>query len=319
MWNEVLKRINNATPKQAVDRWGGDLQTIKLISEGINLVYRFEKKGGGYYLRVTHTALRQEKALLSAICYQQHLFKNDAPVCEPVRSNNDAWIEQIKQGNNIFIAHVCKEVPGQPIHFNYENDKLYRRWGMALGKLHKAAKSYKPKVDRYTSWDKSIAELENYAKNESIKLQNLLIEVTDYFNKRIKTSDNFGLTHGDHREGNVLTDGETIHIIDFDLPSYNWFMEDFSRPFFHPIVHEQEGWQNKITLYLEGYLSIMPETSIDLSAIEKQIQMKCLEIYLWTKNNWSSDIAPGGGNTSLWLAKVYNKIMDRSWTNKLPA
>lgn len=317
MWNETLKRINRLTPKQAIKQWSGDVKTLELVSEGINRVYRFEKGNQGYFLRITHIKLRKEAELLAALSYQRHLFDNQVPVCEPLLSNNHLWFEKIKQENDIFIAHVCREVPGNPIHFNYNENEIYRNWGIALGKLHKAAQSYQPNEHQYTRWNHSIAELNDYAQSELSALQDLLSEVSEYFNKRAMTPQNFGLTHGDHREGNVLTDGKAINIIDFDLPSFNWFMEDFSRPFFNPIIQNDKNWQEKFIPYLEGYLSIMPEESIDLSALEKQIKMKCLEIYLWTKNNWSSEIAPGGENTSLWLEKIYQKIVDHSWVNEL--
>jgi len=60
-------------------------------------------------------------------------------------------------------------------------------------------------------------------------------------------------------------------------------MEDVSRPFFHSIIWEETNWSDKLEPYIEGYLSIMPENSIDLAAFSKQIQLKGLEIYLWTK------------------------------------
>lgn len=62
----------------------------------------------------------------------------------------------------------------------------------------------------------------------------------------------------------------------------------------------------------------MPNDSIDMASFSKQIQMKSLEIYLWTKNNWSSEIAPGGGNTKKWLAAIYNKIIDDKWIKNIP-
>lgn len=46
--------------------------------------------------------------------------------------------------------------------------------------------------------------------------------------------------------------------------------------------------------------------------------MKLLEIYLWTKNNWNHDIAPGGGNTQQWLSGIKDKIINNDWLNQLP-
>jgi Ser/Thr protein kinase RdoA (MazF antagonist) len=319
MWNEVLKKIDPInTPKQAVERWSGDVNSIIIVSEGINLVYRFQRRYENCYLRMTHASLRSEEELLAAISYQRHLFDNNAPVCEPLLSKNYLWSESIIQGKEVFLAHVCREVPGVPITFNYKNNELYKTWGVALGKLHKAAQSYQPQHHSYTSWQQSLDELTCSAQNESEELQATLEEVIEYYKVRTSSFNNYGLTHGDHREGNVLTDGKKIHIIDFDLPSLNWFMEDIARPFFHSIIWEDKNWCSKLVPYLDGYLSIMSENGIDLAAFSKQIQLKGLEIYLWTKNNWSSETAPGGGQTKKWLEAIYTKIIDNTWTKSLP-
>lgn len=318
MWNEVLQRIDSAqTPKNAVKQWSGSAKSIYLVNEGINLVYRFEQNGQGYYLRLTHAKLRSEDELQAAIAYQRHLFEHDVPVCEPILSLNGLWVEHIQQGSELFLAHVCREVPGIPIHFEHADLALYKRWGIALGKLHHAALSYQCGKHTYTSWEKSLEELHGYAHHESTALQDTLSAVTKFFNERKQTPENYGLTHGDHREGNVLSNGKQIHIIDFDLPSMNWFTEDVARPLFDSIVHDKRNWQDKFKPYLDGYFSVMPTNSLDLAALPKQIQMKCLEIYLWTKNNWNDKSAPGGDDTAKWLKLIYQKIIDSSWAKQL--
>ncbi|EHL30100.1 phosphotransferase enzyme family protein [Legionella drancourtii] len=319
MWNEVLKRIDSATtPKHAVKQWDEAIESISLVSEGINLVYRFETLGQGNYLRLTHAKLRSEDELQAAIAYQRHLFEHGVPVCEPVLSLNRLWVEPIQQGAELFLAHVCREVPGKSIHFDHTDLALYKRWGEALGKLHHASLGYQSGKHIYTSWKKSLEELNDYAQHESQALQDTLTAVTKFFNERKQTAENYGLTHGDHRKGNVFSDGQKIHVIDFDLPSMNWFMEDVARPFFNSIVHNEMNWQDKIKPYIDGYLSVMPPNSIDLSTFQKQIQMKCLEIYLWNKNNWSGDSAAGGHSMEQWQQLIYQKIIDSSWTEQLP-
>ncbi len=318
MWNEKLNKIDkNKTPILAANLWGNGIHKVKLINAGINLVYFFEVLDCRYYLRLTHADLRSKKELEAAIIYQRYLFEHDAPICEPIKSLNGLWFESIWQGDDEFLAHVCKEVPGQPITFEYNNLNLYKKWGIALGKLHKAALLYDSGTYNYTSWDKSIAEMEGYVENEERAVKETLSNVSQFLKNRKQTSINYGLTHGDHREGNVLTDGKQIHIIDFDLPSYNWFTEDVFRPFFDSIVNDELNFRDKINPYLDGYLSIMPIDSIDLDAFPWQIQMKCLEIYLWTKNNWNDDSAPGGNNTKRWLNNIYNKIIKKDWFSGL--
>lgn len=316
-WNEVLKRINMCTPSHAIKAWAGEANTLNLVNAGINLVYRFEREQEGYYLRMTHATLRSEAELLAAIDYQYHLFKHHVPVCEPIPSSRGDWVESIQQGSDTFLAHVCKEVPGKPIQFNENDTHVYRNWGQALGQLHRAAQAYEGKHHQFTHWFDSLNELHGYAVEETKALQDCLYDVDQFLKRRKQTKANYGLTHGDHREGNVLSHAAHVHIIDFDLPSMNWFMEDFVRPFFHSIIHDETEWRCQFPLYLEGYYTMMPRESLDLEAFSKHIQMKCLEIYLWTKNNWSGTEAPGGGDNGQWLQRIYEKIVDPSWSHQL--
>ena len=317
MWNEQLNVIDKQkTPLLAANRWG-KIHHVDLVNEGINLVYCYEQGAEKYYLRLTHAKLRSKDELQAAMAYQIHLFENGAPVCELVKSLDDLWFESVWQGEHEFLAHVCKEVPGLPITFDSSDINLYKKWGSALGRLHHASSSYKLGKHRYAIWSASLDELEDYVQNEPSEVKHTLQRVSQYLKSRSQSSKNYGLTHGDHREGNVLTDGNQVHIIDFDLPSLNWFTEDLFRPFFDSIVSNKQNWQEKMKPYLEGYFAIMPETAIDLSAFPWQIQMKCLEIYLWTKHNWSDDAAPGGNNKKQWLEDIYRKIVHLDWIDRL--
>lgn len=317
MWNEQLKTIDSIhTPIAAAKRWGKDIQHVHLVNAGINLVYRFEYHHQTYYLRITHAKLRSKSELEAALTYQKHLFEHHAPVCEPVISIDGLWFESIWQGEEEFLAHVCKEVPGKPITFSEQSIETYKTWGKALGQLHHAASTYDYSKYHYATWSESLKEMSAYAQKEPA-IRGVLASVSEFLNTRAQAPFNYGLTHGDHREGNVLTDGKHVHIIDFDLPSLNWLTEDLFRPFFDSIVHDQTNWRDKVEPYLNGYFSVMPEDSIDLSTLPWQIKMKCLEIYLWTKNNWSDESAPGGEDTSLWLKKIYNKIVSDDWIPSL--
>lgn len=48
----------------------GGANTVCLVNEGINLVYRFVHDGRSDYLRLTHAKLRSEDELEAAIAYR---------------------------------------------------------------------------------------------------------------------------------------------------------------------------------------------------------------------------------------------------------
>lgn len=318
MWNDKLKKIKESyVPDQAIKRWDGKINSLRLVNEGINFVYRFERHHHGFYLRLTHSELRSENELLAAIYYQEHLFKNAVPVCEPITSNNAHFIERIEHNDDVFLAHVCREVPGNPITFNIDNSSLYMQWGAALAKLHLAAETFHHDKYHYSAWFESIDEMVGYVINESKLIKKSLDEVSNHFKNKRSDHNNYGLTHGDHRKGNVLTDGKAIHIIDYDLPRFNWFMEDIARPFFSSIVWDEQNWQDKLLPYLNGYQAVKKIADEDINDMAWFLRMKALEIYLWTKHNWNAESAPGGMNTLAWLEAIYKKILDTSWIKQI--
>lgn len=168
MWDQLQNQLNDESVKEFIKCWNGDPKTLALISKGINIVYRFTVDGERFYLRVSHKKLRALSELEAAIAFQQHLFEVGVPVCQPVASRNAQLIEWVDQENDVFSAHVCKEVPGDIITFDGSDSALYEKWGACLAEFHTASIQYQFNQDQhhYGQWEDDIAELESYLKNE---------------------------------------------------------------------------------------------------------------------------------------------------------
>lgn len=317
MWDDILSGIDNqTTPQKAVAAWGGALDSIRLINTGINLVYSFSIHNQTCFLRLTHEKLRPMQALQAALQYQQHLQNAHVPVCPLILSSNKTFIESVLQDSHVFLAHVCAKVPGAAITFD-NAEALYFSWGKALGQLHAAARDYHPGSHRYGRWEDDGEELTEYAQNEPPAIQAVLQDVLAHFIHYPQTRQNYGLIHGDHRKGNVLTDGRLVSFIDFDLPRYCWFMDDVSRPFFSSIVWKEQNWQDKLQPYIEGYRAAHPLQPSELVNFSWFIRYKLLDMYLWTKYNWHGETAPGGMKTKKWLASLEEMILNRTWVDSL--
>lgn len=315
MWDETLKQIKHSTaPQKAIAFWHGDKNSIEMVSSGINLVYRFLRGKQICYLRLTHADLRPLSELKAALAFQQHLQNHNVPVCPLVASDNDSLIETVEEGISV-LAHVLAEVPGTFMHFNYEN-ALYQRWGEMLGHFHLATQSFNDKLYHYGRWENDIAELDGYVTSESSIIKNELAAVLTYL-KSLPQASNYGLIHGDHRKGNVLCNGKQLHFIDFDLPRYCWFMDDISRPFFSSIMQKHQDWQDKLGPYIRGYRSTFALADDELQTFSWFMRYKALNMYLWTKNNWKSGIAPGGASTQQWLQLIKSMIVSQDWVHQV--
>ncbi len=114
---------------------------------------------------------------------------------------------------------------------------------------------------------------------------------------------NYKLTHGDHREANVLWDGKKITFIDFDEPVYNWFLADIVRPFIN-LFECNKKIPEELTFFLEGYQSVHLIDSASNTNLFYFARMKAMEMYLWTKNIWKSETIPGGETQDIWLKSL---------------
>lgn len=218
MWEQTLKRITDITACKAAQQWVDSPEKLTLINNQINCVYRFEHNNQGFYLRLTHEYIRTAAELAGAIDFQQHLWQQNVPVCQPLLSRQNHFIETIQQENLSFLAHVSQEVPGTIMHFNYADKKPYFIWGQALARLHSASQTYQNKTHTFKSWQDLWQETEAYLAQEDEDIKALYAVIDTHLKSFTASSANFGLTHADHRPGNVLYDGNHIHIIDFDEP-----------------------------------------------------------------------------------------------------
>ncbi len=304
MWETTLKRITEKSAMQAASKWFDQPLNFKLINNQINCVYRFEYNKVGYYLRMTHEEIRSRKDLVASFHYQQHLILNDAPICQAITSKNGEFIENVLQDDLTFLANVCLEVPGNVMTFNETDQKVYVAWGKALAKLHRASQSYQPSQHEFRTWKTLWKETEEYLENEDKEIIATYQAIDAYFKDLKQDKFNFGLTHGDHRAGNVLYDGEQVNIIDFDEPVYHWFMADIAKPFLDLSDKPFDEWKQRFEWYIEGYRTVFPIDDNALKSINWFTQMKSLDIYLWCKNNWFEATAPGGKPREQWLNEL---------------
>lgn len=303
-WECTLKKITDQTAMLAALQWVDNPIHLTLINNQINCVYRFECESKVYYLRITHEQIRSINELNAAIDFQQHLFLSNAPVCPVMASKNARLIELIQQDELVFLAHVCHEVPGAVMHFEHTDKKVYTGWGQSLAHLHRASQTYQPKEHHFRTWKDLWQETTDYAKHETKDIKEIYHQINEWFVNNPVTDSNFGLTHCDHRPGNVLYDGHQIHIIDFDEPVYHWFISDIAMPFLDLSSKPHHEWKHLFNWFIEGYRSILPIDEKDLKSINWFTQMKSLGIYLWCKNEWHEPTAPGGKPREQWLSEL---------------
>lgn len=310
MWNNQLKHTDHAAiAKQTAILWGAETDSIQIINEGINFVYCFTVAAKNYYLRLIHSSNRSYVDLMAAVDYQRHVYEHGAPVCQPICSQQDLYIETIQYQDHTYLASVVAAVPGTQIHFDYAEDAIYFTWGKALAKLHLAAKSYQPIPHAtFKSWQDLWQETAEYVDSEDSIIKNEYAAINHWLTSLTNSKHQLVLTHGDHRVGNVIYDGQQVYIIDFDEPVYHWPSADIARPIIDCLEQSILHCHTKLVNYLAGYQSILATDHELIQYIPWFVRMKILDIYLWTKYNWQDTTAPGGNLVSEQLSKLRHEI-----------
>lgn len=298
-WFRVRDSFDHSRVPQLVQRrWHGDPASVRFISSAYNIVFRFERDGRGYYLRICHAVLHRLAKARQVMHFLRYLAKQGVPVGEPVPAASGEFLEVLADG---FFASAQIEAPGEKMSGYLHDAAIFEAWGNSLGKLHAASRQYRadtsipyqfPTVQ--TFW-RNIAPAISTA---SVDLRRAYAELTDWM--RGLPPHDYGLIHGDHRPGNVIWDGMTARTIDFDEPNYHWYVADISRALLELWDRALEERQARRRAFMRGYLR---EHRIDEWWIEELpffVQHRALLMVAWTLQE--------GGNPGRALEWVVKRV-----------
>lgn len=309
MWDRIQKQFDaRVMPQKALAFWHADPGTLKLVNQGINIVYRFESEGEGRYMRLTNASLRSKQQVEAAVDFLQHLYTQGCSVCRPVASKSGLLIEEVLHQGQHYLATAVQEVPGGDLGLYQTRKEVYQAWGYALGQIHRASQSYKPRgCDNFLTWRDLDAEVKGHIQNVEPEIQEVYHKVARWLQTLPEDKSNFGLTHADFRPGNAFWDGKKVSIIDFDEPVYHWFMADVARAMLEFADHSQRG--RFFEWFLLGYREVKTLDGFWADQLDLFIRMKDLDLYTWILHCWEGPQIPGGESREETLHKIRARLL----------
>jgi len=108
-----------------------------------------------------------------------------------------------------------------------------------------------------------------------------------------KDAERFGLIHCDLRLANLLIDGGSVKVIDFDDCGFGWYMYDAATPvsFYEhepQVPHLVEAWK-------AGYRKVLPLSRLDEGEIPTFIMLRRLLLVAWIGSHAETDLAKSMG------------------------
>ena len=316
-WSETLARLEPETVARAAAFWNADVGFLEFVSQSANTVYKFSSDGEVRFLRLVHHELRDHAFLAAGLDFLNHAWLAGAFVCQPVLSSRGCFIEDILQGDDVFLATVTAGVPGKTLGEIGESKRLeavfefgandtpeillepaqVQAWGQALGTLHAASESYQPVPVRLSSgmvqFPESFSLPKFWANIKSIcsgdpDLQFIHAELEAWL-ETLPPSEMI-VAHGDFRSGNAIWDGTRVTILDFDEPVLAWAEYDIARTLLQDECDPFPNLEQHFAHFLEGYKHVRTLLNVQ-SRIQNFLRVRALLMLAWSPedSNWAGE------------------------------
>ena len=109
-----------------------------------------------------------------------------------------------------------------------------------------------------------------------------------------KPLERFGLIHADMRLANLLVEGDTLKLLDFDDCAYGWHLFDLAASL--SFIETRPDVPDLIDSWLEGYRAVStlrPLEDADLAVIPSLIMLRRLQLTAWLATRHDSDPVEG--------------------------
>jgi Ser/Thr protein kinase RdoA (MazF antagonist) len=299
--------------RMALPAWGlADEASLKLLKYRENAVFSVSMNGSpAYVLRVHRRGYHTDSALRSELAWMTALNSQGIPTPRVAATKGGDVLTHVA-GSNGEDPHQCdllSWVPGVPLgsienrSFGKEDfiARAYHQVGRLAAQLHSHSERWRPArpVDRH-SWDEEgclgpRAVWGYYADLNTLTdvQRTLLRSAVDVARRRLadygKASTRFGLIHGDLIPENVLIDGESCTVIDFDDAGFGWYVAEIATAVFFQVG--TASFAPALRAMIGGYRQIREISSADLRMLDVMLFLRGLAVFGWIRTRGETDTA----------------------------
>jgi Ser/Thr protein kinase RdoA (MazF antagonist) len=223
---------------QAAALWRLDPERLTLAAQRENTVWRAETAQSAYALRLHRAGYRSADELNSELDWMAALHASGMAVPQPLRSTAGRLIEEIDGVAVDLLTWLPGRIVGKHGALDGIADRAghMRRLGALLARLHDLSDGWTPPAGfTRPRWDRAglVGATPLWGPfwdnpHLSPDQRALLLAVRDRANAelaRAESAQDFGLIHADAITENVMIDGDTLALIDFD--DGGWGFRDF--------------------------------------------------------------------------------------------
>lgn len=276
----------------------------QLVNLSENATFAIATAGGRRFaLRIHRAGYHTPQAIASELAWVQALHRERiVPVPRPVPGRDGALIQQA-QGRNAVLFDWEEGV--EPL-LDHDLDGPFEALGAAAARMHDHARRWpRPSGFSRPTWDfaDSLGEVAPHwgrwrdGMGMDAALTALFGGAVAVIGRRLAAyghdPQRFGLVHGDLRLANLLVDGDTVKVIDFDDCGFSWFLYDAATPV--SFYEHEPQVPGLIDAWLRGYRSVAPLSAADEAEIPTFLMLRRLLLVAWIGSHAETDLARSMG------------------------
>jgi Ser/Thr protein kinase RdoA (MazF antagonist) len=272
----------------AAKLWHGDTEQLRCVGDSANHVYSFIDSGETRYLRLISSCDRTKVQIEAELDVIAYLRRGGVSAMLPVSSTAGRFIEALPIANNHLFACVFEEAKGERFRYDpsRDNKEQFRLRGRTLGLIHSLSKTYLPAAGvRRFAWDEDdlLLNVNDFLPQSESIIWREHDALKEWLQDYTKSSQTYGLIHGDFGATNYRYEDDRLNVFDFDDCCYHWFAYDLAITIY-PYGWRKEGLQ-LLDWLLEGYSENM-QLDVKLADLTMFCQWRLIHMFLVYARKW---------------------------------
>ena len=279
--------------------------TATLINHSENATYRIDDPAQGRrsILRIHRRGYHSEAAIRSELQWIDALRNEEGVItAAPIPARDGTLIQH--------LANDELPAPRHAVMFTFltgqepsEDDLLgpFERLGTVSAHMHRHSRHWRlPEGFTRQRWDHSgaLGARSIWGRwQDGMGMTPAYLQLFDRLSQTIRRrldafgrdSQRFGLVHADIRLANLLVEGETTKVIDFDDSGFGWFLYDIGTAL--SFIEHRPDVPDLVDAWVRGYRKVAPLTAAEETEIPSFIMMRRLLLVAWIGSHHETDLA----------------------------